>query len=35
MARRNWDKVAETQFKSMPEDFQADWQELRNKVYGR
>jgi hypothetical protein len=32
MAQRNWEKVAEEQFKSMPKSFQADWAELRELV---
>jgi hypothetical protein len=33
MAKVNWDKVAEQQFKSMPKSFQEDWGELRGVVY--
>lgn len=29
MRGKNWDKVADNQFKSMPQDFQDDWAELR------
>lgn len=29
----NWDKVADQQFKDMPEDFKQDWAELRSIVY--
>jgi hypothetical protein len=32
MSRKNWDKVADNQFSSMPEDFQKDWEELRQKI---
>lgn len=29
MRGKSWDKVAEDQFKSMPQDFQEDWNDLR------
>lgn len=32
MTRKNWDKVAEKQFKSMPDDFQDSWGDLRARV---
>ncbi len=33
MARRDWNKIAHDQFKSMPKDFQDAWQDLRAKIY--
>lgn len=33
MRGRKWDKVAQDQFRTMPEEFQDDWQELRKIVY--
>lgn len=33
MTKRRWDKVALDQFKTMPEEFQDDWRELRRKVH--
>lgn len=33
MRERKWDKVANEQFQTMPEEFRSDWEELRRKVY--
>jgi len=33
MTKRKWDDVAFDQFKSMPKEFQNDWQELRKIVH--
>lgn len=30
MRGKSWTRVADQQFKSMPQDFQDDWSELRN-----
>jgi len=35
MAKKDWDKVAQEQFDSMPKSFQEDWGELRGVVYNR
>lgn len=35
MARRNWDKIADDQFNSMPTDFQDAWRDLRDRVNKR
>jgi len=32
MSRRNWQKVADQEFKSMDKDAQAQWQELRERT---
>jgi hypothetical protein len=32
MSKKNWDKVADEQFKSMPKAFRDDWQGLRKIV---
>lgn len=32
MAKRNWDKVANEQFESMPDNFKNDWKDLIKKV---
>lgn len=32
MTRRNWDKVAERQFRALDEQAQADWGELRKRT---
>lgn len=32
MTKREWDQVAESEFSSMPKEWQSDWQELRNIV---
>jgi hypothetical protein len=32
MSKRNWNKVADNQFEAMPETFQQDWEELRQKT---
>ena len=32
MGRKNWDKVADKEFNSMPDDFQHDWEDLRSKT---
>jgi len=31
----DWDKVAEAEFKSMPQDYQDDWRDLREFVNNR
>lgn len=35
MPRRNWDKIADNQFNSMPVDFQDAWRDLRERVNKR
>lgn len=32
MARKNWEKIADKEFKSMPSDFQKDWSDLRKRL---
>lgn len=32
MSTKNWNRVAEEQFKLMPKDFQDDWQDFRNEI---
>ena len=34
MNRINWDKVAKEEFDSLPRQYQEDWKELRERVYG-
>ncbi len=31
---KKWDRVAQQQFDSMPQEFQDDWAELRKLVHG-
>jgi DNA-binding ferritin-like protein (Dps family) len=31
MARKNWDEIAEQQFKTLPADYQDSWRELRER----
>jgi hypothetical protein len=31
MARKNWNKIAEKQFESMPTDYQDSWRDLRER----
>ena len=33
MSRKNWDKVAQNEFDTMPAEYQEDWGELRGVVY--
>lgn len=35
MARKDWDKIADDQFNSMPVDFQDAWSDLRSRVKKR
>ncbi len=35
MRGKSWAKVADEQFKSMPKDFQDDWQDLRQRTMHR
>jgi hypothetical protein len=32
MSERNWDEVAKREFKTMDDDWQKDWAELRRRV---
>lgn len=32
MGRKNWDRIADRQFNSLPQEFQSDWGELREKI---
>lgn len=32
MTRKNWNEIAEKQFKAMPNDFQDDWKDLRKEI---
>lgn len=32
MAKANWDKIADNQFKALDKDWQADWGSLRERV---
>lgn len=31
--RKSWTRVADEQFRGMPQDFKSDWQDLRDRVY--
>ena len=33
MSKKNWDKVAQQEFDTMPAEYQEDWGELRGVVY--
>ena len=35
MRGKSWAKIADEQFKSMPQDFQADWEDLRARTMRR
>jgi hypothetical protein len=32
MSRKNWDKIADTEFNAMDKDTQAQWAELRHRL---